>query len=54
MRMSKTDKPDQVAYEKVGIKLSNVAFSSVKRHKHLNISNMQYEVNLLYLPSENR
>ena len=52
--MSKTDKPDKVAYEKVRIKLSNVVFTSVKRHEHLNISNMQYEVNLLYLPSENR
>ena len=49
--MSKTDKPDMVAYEK---KLSNMVFTSVKRHEHLNISNMQYEVNLLYLPSENR
>jgi hypothetical protein len=38
MSMSKTDKPDKVAYEKVRIKLSNMVFTSVKRHEHLNIS----------------
>ena len=34
--------PDKVAYEKVGIKLSNVAFSSVKRHAHL--KHFQYAI----------